>query len=166
MLGCGAALDPLADIWIHELAGKGDLEPLAKVCHRYVSGLDDEAIAYAAESARLLRNETEQARRRCSRSSRAPGLMPDGKVTRELAAKYKELRPLVAIFDEVQNVLTDKQHGEQAAEDLAYVIRVGRAYGIIVGAVHAAPGREDHPDRDHGPDRVPVLPDGPRPARQ
>ena len=37
----------------------------------------------------------------------------------------------MAIFDEVQNVLTDKQHGEQAAEDLAYVIRVGRAYGII-----------------------------------
>jgi S-DNA-T family DNA segregation ATPase FtsK/SpoIIIE len=28
-------------------------------------------------------------------------------------------------------LLTDKQHGEQAAEDLAYVIRVGRAYGII-----------------------------------
>jgi S-DNA-T family DNA segregation ATPase FtsK/SpoIIIE len=37
----------------------------------------------------------------------------------------------VAIFDEVQNVLTDEQHGDQAAEDLAYVIRVGRALGII-----------------------------------
>ena len=60
MLGCAAALDPLADLWIHELAGKGDLDPLAKVCHRYVSGLDDESIAYAAESARLLRNETER----------------------------------------------------------------------------------------------------------
>ena len=60
VLGCAAALDPLADIWIHELAGKGDLDPLGKVCHRYTSGLDDEAIAYAAESARLLRNETER----------------------------------------------------------------------------------------------------------
>jgi len=37
----------------------------------------------------------------------------------------------VAIFDEVQNLLMDKQHGDQSGEDLAYVIRVGRAYGII-----------------------------------
>src|ERR1022692_3485509 len=47
VIACGAALDPLADIWIHELAGKGDLDPLAKVCHRYTSGLDDESIAYS-----------------------------------------------------------------------------------------------------------------------
>jgi S-DNA-T family DNA segregation ATPase FtsK/SpoIIIE len=129
-LACGASLDPLADIWINELSGKGDLEPLAKVSHRYTSGLDEESIAYAAESARLLRAETEK-RAAMFRKLRGTGLLPDGKVTRELAAKYRELRPLVAIFDEVQNVLTDKQHGDQAAEDLAYVIRVGRAYGII-----------------------------------
>jgi S-DNA-T family DNA segregation ATPase FtsK/SpoIIIE len=131
VLGCAAALDPLADIWIHELAGKGDLDPLAKVCHRYTTGLDDEAIAYAAESARLLKAETER-RAQVFRKLRGTGELPDGKVTRELAAKYRELRPLVAIFDEIQNLFTDKQHGPQAAEDLAYVIRVGRAYGIIV----------------------------------
>jgi S-DNA-T family DNA segregation ATPase FtsK/SpoIIIE len=130
VLGCAAALDPLADIWIHELAGKGDLGPLGKVCHRYVSGLDDESIAYAGESARLLRNETER-RSAMLKKLKGTGAMPDGKVTRELAAKHTELRPLVAIFDEVQNLLTDKQHGDQAAEDLAYVIRVGRALGII-----------------------------------
>jgi S-DNA-T family DNA segregation ATPase FtsK/SpoIIIE len=130
-LGCAAALDPLADLWVHELAGKGDLEPLAKVCHRYTSGLDDEAIGYAAESARLLRIDTER-RSTVFKKLRGSGLMPDGKVTRELAARYKELRPKAAIFDEVQNLLTDRQHGDQAAEDLAYVIRVGRAYGIIV----------------------------------
>jgi DNA segregation ATPase FtsK/SpoIIIE, S-DNA-T family len=131
VLGCAAALDPLADLWAHELAGKGDLEPLAKVCHRYCSGLDDKSIAYAAESARLLRIDTER-RSAAFKKLRGSGLMPDGKVTRELAARYKELRPKVAIFDEVQNLLTDRQHGDQAAEDLAYVIRVGRAYGIIV----------------------------------
>jgi len=131
VLACGAALDPLADIWIHELAGKGDLDPLGKVCHRYCSGLDDESIAYAAESARLLRIETER-RSAMFKKLKGTGLMPDGKVTRELAAKYRELRPLQAIFDEVQNLLTDRQHGEQAAEDLAYAIRVGRALGIIV----------------------------------
>lgn len=129
-LACAAALDVLSDIWIAELSGKGDLEPLAKVCHRYCSGMDDESIAYAAESARLLRVEVER-RQAAFRKLKGTGAMPDGKVTRELAARFKELRPLVAIFDEVQNLLTDKQHGEQAAEDLAYVVRVGRAYGII-----------------------------------
>ncbi|MGO9079922.1 MAG: hypothetical protein ACLQDY_12890 [Streptosporangiaceae bacterium] len=130
VLGCAAALDPLADLWVHELAGKGDLDPLARVCHRYVSGLDDEAVAYAADSARLLRNEAER-RSAVFRQLKGTGAMPDGKVTRELAAKHKGLRPLTAVFDEVQNLLCDKQHGDQAADDLAYVIRVGRAYGII-----------------------------------
>jgi S-DNA-T family DNA segregation ATPase FtsK/SpoIIIE len=129
-LACAAALDVLSDIWIAELSGKGDLEPLAKVCHRYVSGMDDESIAYAAESARLLRLEVER-RQAAFRKLKGTGAMPDGKVTRELAERYKELRPLLAVFDEVQNLLTDKQHGDQAAENLAYVIRVGRAYGII-----------------------------------
>ena len=36
VLACGAALDPMCDLWVHEHAGKGDLEPLAQVCHRYV----------------------------------------------------------------------------------------------------------------------------------
>jgi DNA segregation ATPase FtsK/SpoIIIE, S-DNA-T family len=130
LIACGAALDPLADIWIHELAGKGDLDPLGKVCHRYVSGLDGEAIAYAAESARLLRNETER-RSAKFKQLRGSGELPDGKVTREAAARHRELRPLVAIFDEIQNLITDGQYGEQAAEDLAYVVRVGRAYGIV-----------------------------------
>ena len=129
-LACGAALDVLCDIWIAELSGKGDLEPLAKVCHRYCSGMDDESIAYAAESARLLRVEVER-RQAAFRKLKGTGAMPDGKVTRELAARFRELRPLLAVFDEVQNLLTDKQHGEQAADDLAFVIRVGRAYGII-----------------------------------
>jgi S-DNA-T family DNA segregation ATPase FtsK/SpoIIIE len=129
-LALGVALDILADLWIHELGNKGDLEPLAKVCHRYCSGLDDEAIGYAAESARLLRAEYE---RRSAAFKRVPkDQRPHNKTTRELAAKYRALRPLVAFFDEVQNLFTDKTHGEQAKEDLAYVIRVGRALGIIV----------------------------------
>jgi DNA segregation ATPase FtsK/SpoIIIE, S-DNA-T family len=142
VLNCGAALDPLAVLWIHELAGKGDLHPLAQVCHRYCSGLDDDSIAYAAESARLLKVETEQ-RSEFFKKLRAQGILPkDGKVTRELAVRYKQLRPLTATFDEVQNLITDKQHGDQAAEDLAYVIRVGRALGIIVILSTQRPAKE------------------------
>jgi hypothetical protein len=50
VLACGIALDPLAEMWVHELKGSGDLDPLHRVSHRFVSGVDDEAVGYAAES--------------------------------------------------------------------------------------------------------------------
>jgi DNA segregation ATPase FtsK/SpoIIIE, S-DNA-T family len=130
-LAGGASLDPLSDLWIHEHSGKGDLEPLAQVCHRYTSGLDDEAIAYAAESIRKLRSELD---RRSAVFKKLPReAKPDGKVTRELAADRKlGLRPIVAIWDEVQNLFLHPKYGPIAVDDMAYVMRLGRAYGIVV----------------------------------
>jgi hypothetical protein len=55
VLTCGAALDPLAELWLHELKGSSDLDPLESCSHRFVSGIHDEAIAHAAESLKLLR---------------------------------------------------------------------------------------------------------------
>jgi len=131
VLACGAALDPVCDLWVHEHAGKGDLEPLAQVCHRYVSGLDDESIGYAASSLRMLRSELE--RRSAALKAIDKADRPDGKVTRELAARRGlRLRPIVCVVDECQNVFMHPQHGSQAAEDAAYVIRLGRAYGIVL----------------------------------
>jgi DNA segregation ATPase FtsK/SpoIIIE, S-DNA-T family len=142
-LACCVALDPLADLGINELSGKGDLEPLAKVCDRYVSGLDDESIAYAAESARLLRVELDRRSKHFGTYPRTA--KPEGKLTRELAARDRKLRPRVEIFDEVQNLLMHPEHGRQAAEDLAYVIRVGRALGIIVILSTQRPDKESVP---------------------
>ena len=31
VLACGVALDPLAEMWVHELKGSGDLDPLERV---------------------------------------------------------------------------------------------------------------------------------------
>lgn len=147
VLSLAAALDPLADIWMHELAGKGDLEPLAQVCDRYVSGLDDDSIAYAAESARKLRAELEQ-------RSKVFGRLPkdvrprEGKITRELAARGFRLK--VAVFDECQNLFMHPEHGEQAADDLAYVIRLGRALGIIVILATQRPDKDSLPTAIRG----------------
>ena len=79
VLTCGAALDPLAELWLHELKGSGDLDPLESCSHRFVSGIHDEAIGYAAESLKLLRAEVgrrterikalDRARRRISKAS-------------------------------------------------------------------------------------------------
>ena len=85
VLACVAALDPQCEMWMHELKGIGDLEQFAPVCHRYVSGLDDEAIAYAAESMALLRAELET---RSTQMKKLPKeARPDGKITRDLAGK-------------------------------------------------------------------------------
>ena len=74
---------------------------------------------------------TPRSARPCSSGCAAPGSCRTARSPASWPPGTRELRPLLAVFDEVQNLLTDKQHGEQAAEDLAYVIRVGRAYGII-----------------------------------
>ena len=142
-IATAAALDPICDLWIHEHAGKGDLEPFAQVCHRYCSGLDDEAVGYAAESARLLRAELE---RRAARFKRLPKeAKPDGKLTRELALRHHGLRPIVAIFDEAQVIFLHPEHGDQAAADLAHVIRLARAYGIIIIISTQRPDKDSVP---------------------
>lgn len=147
-LAAAAVLDPLVALWIHELAGKGDLEPFAQVCHRYTSGLDDEAIAYAAESARLLRVELE---RRSLKFKQLPReAKPDGSLTRELATALADLRPIVAVFDEAQNLFLHPIHGAQAANDLAHVIRLGRAYGIIVVLATQRPDKDCLPTAIRG----------------
>jgi S-DNA-T family DNA segregation ATPase FtsK/SpoIIIE len=130
-LACGAALDVVCDLWIHELAGCGDLEPLAQVCHRYVSGLDDEAIAYVAESCRKLRAEVD--RRGPALKALPREVRPDGKLTRDLAEKRRlRLRPIGAIFDEIQNATIHPAYGPQIVDDLAYVERLGRKLGIFI----------------------------------
>ena len=67
-------------MWIHELKGSGDLDPLEQCAHRFVSGIDDASIAYAAESLKLLRAEIERRTERlgrcparCARTSGSPG---------------------------------------------------------------------------------------------
>ena len=90
-------------MWVHELKGSGDLDPLEQVSHRFVSGVDDESIAYAAESLKLLRAEIE---RRTERLKALPReLCPDKRVTREIAARRSlKLWPIVCTIDECQNL--------------------------------------------------------------
>jgi S-DNA-T family DNA segregation ATPase FtsK/SpoIIIE len=146
VLGCGAALDVVCDLWIHELAGCGDLEPLAQVCHRYVSGLDDEAIAYVAESCRKLRAEVD--RRGPALKALPREVRPDGKLTRELAEQRRlRLRPIGAIFDEIQNATMHPSYGPQIIDDLAYTERLGRKLGIFIILSTQRPDKESLPPK-------------------
>jgi DNA segregation ATPase FtsK/SpoIIIE, S-DNA-T family len=144
VITAAAALDPLCELWVHEHAGKGDLEPFARVAHRYVSGLDDESIGYAAKSLSMLRRELDTRSRKLKAMPKEA--RPDGKITREMGKRRSDhLYPLVAIFDEVQNVFMHPLYGAQAADDAAYVIRLGRAYGVILVLATQRPDKDSLP---------------------
>lgn len=144
VLAAAAALDPVCDLWVHELLGKGDLESFGQVCQRYCSGLDEESLEYAAESVQKLVAEVT---RRTEILKKIPtSARPDGAITRAIASDPRmRFRPIVAIFDEVHNLFLHKRLGPQAAEDLPHVIRSARALGIIIVAATQRPDKDSFP---------------------
>ncbi len=130
-LACAIALDPLAEMWVHELKGSGDLDSLERVSHRFVSGVDDESIGYAAESLRLLRSEIMRRTERLKALDRA--VCPDKRTTRQIAAKRSlKLWPVVCVIDEAQNLFAHSGHGKAAGGDAEFVIKIGPAFGVVL----------------------------------
>jgi S-DNA-T family DNA segregation ATPase FtsK/SpoIIIE len=144
ILACGVALDPLAEMWVHELKGSGDLDPLERVAHRFVSGVDDESIGYAAESLRLLRAEVMRRTERLKALDRE--LCPDKRTTRAIAAKRSlRLWPLVCIIDEAQNLFAHPDHGKAAGLDAEFVIKIGPAFGVVLVIATQRPDKASLP---------------------
>ncbi|MFI7272638.1 cell division protein FtsK [Streptomyces sp. NPDC049879] len=144
VLACGAALDPTAELWIHENKGTGDLDALEPVCRRFVSGLDDDSIQYATDSLSLLRREVE--RRVKVLRSLPRDLCPDKRITRAIADRRSlRLWPLVAVFDECQNIFLSPRHGKQAAMDAEFVIKLGRALGVVLILSTQRPDKDSLP---------------------
>jgi DNA segregation ATPase FtsK/SpoIIIE, S-DNA-T family len=130
-LACACALDPLAEMWVHELKGSGDLDPLERVSHRFVSGVDDESIGYTAESLRQLRAEIMKRTERLKALDRA--VCPDKRTTRQIAAKRSlKLWPLVCVIDEAQNLFAHPDHGKAAGLDAEFIIKIGPAFGVVL----------------------------------
>jgi DNA segregation ATPase FtsK/SpoIIIE, S-DNA-T family len=131
VLNCGTALDPLVEKWTHELKGSGDLDPMEAISHRFVSGIDDASIAYAAESLKLLKAEIG---RRTERLRALPReLCPDKRVTREIARRRSlKLWPIECTIDECQNLFGHEKYGKQAGEDATWIIKIGPAFGVYL----------------------------------
>ncbi|WP_406400697.1 cell division protein FtsK [Streptomyces sp. NBC_00879] len=140
----GAALDPTVELWPHELKGTGDADSFEPISHRFVSGIDDESIKYAADSMKLLREEV---MRRAAAMKKLPrDLCPDKRVTRQIADKRSlKLWPLMAVFDECQNLFAHAKYGKQAGEDAEFVIKVGRALGVVLVLATQRPDKDSLP---------------------
>ena len=144
VLVAAAALDPTVEMWLHELKGTGDLDPFEQVSHRFISGIDDEAMAYAAESLTLLRAEVVKRAARLKKLDRA--LCPDKKITRQIANRRTlGLHPLLAAFDELQNLFGHPKYGKQAGEDAIFIIKIGRALGVFLILATQRPDKESLP---------------------
>lgn len=129
----GVALDPTAELWIYELKGSGDLDSVKPVCHRYVSGDDDEDLEATMDGMRA--GIAEQRRRAKFIKSLPSEETPEGRrVTRDLEEKYPEqnLGPRVIVVDEVQELFTHPKYKEEAAALATKLIKKGRAYGVIL----------------------------------
>ncbi|MET7658038.1 FtsK/SpoIIIE domain-containing protein [Streptomyces sp. NPDC005463] len=144
VLACGAAMDPSVELWLHENKGTGDLDALEDVSHRFVSGIDDDSIKYAADSLKLLREEV---MRRAGAIKKLPrDLCPDKRITRSIADKRSlKLWPLLAVFDECQNLFAHSKYGKQAGEDAEFIIKLGRALGVILVLATQRPDKESLP---------------------
>ena len=122
----GAALDPLAELWVHVMASNGDFDSYAPRLARYVRGAEDEHVAAAVASLHELYAEV----------GRREGRLADlgaKKVTRGLAQQHPDLRPKLALFSECHELFGHGEHGELAADLAAKTMRRGRKTGIWLG---------------------------------
>jgi S-DNA-T family DNA segregation ATPase FtsK/SpoIIIE len=150
LLALAAGLDPLSEVWLFELYGKGDLSPTEKFAARYGAGMDDETIERALFA---LRDALDDIQRRAEVLKGLPrDLAPDGKTSRRAAENRKlGLHPLVIVLDECQNLFQHEDYGKEAGELAIKVIRMGRAVGVILIL------STQRPDKDAIPTGVSAL---------
>ncbi|MEU8182548.1 cell division protein FtsK [Micromonospora sp. NPDC049047] len=126
-----ASLDLRAEIRGYELKGVGDFAVLEQVMAEYGNGFDDETLARCFAFIEWLYEECRRRSKRIEHYARL-GKAPENKVTPELASlKGSGLHPLVAWFDELQELMTSK-YAKEAGEILEKVIKLGRALGVII----------------------------------
>jgi S-DNA-T family DNA segregation ATPase FtsK/SpoIIIE len=127
-----AALDPRAELHTYDMKGTGDLDPVGNaVGYRHAAGDDDEAVRYALDDFRALREEL---RRRTKVIRSLPrDICPESKVTSQLADKRSlGLHPVVVGVDECQVLFEHPESGKEFEEIITDLVKRGPATGIVV----------------------------------
>lgn len=143
----GCALDPTVDLRIFELKGSGDLESFERIAHSYGSGVDDETIERCLIGLReLLAELGRRAERLKHLRAAARDLVPDSKVTRELANRRSSgLHPVVFAVDECQELFSHEDYGKEAGQLATAIIKRGRALGVILILATQRPDKDSLP---------------------
>jgi DNA segregation ATPase FtsK/SpoIIIE, S-DNA-T family len=122
----GAACDPLAELWAHVFAYNGDFDAFEPRLARYVKGAEDEQVQAAIAS---LSEMYEEIGRREARLAE----LGAKKVTRQLAERYPDLRPKLALFSECHELFGHKELGELAVDLAVKVLRRQRKVALWAG---------------------------------
>lgn len=122
----GAALDPLAELWVHVFAYNGDFDAYRPRLARYVKGAEEEQLAAAMATLHELHAEVARREQRLAD-------LGAKKVTRSLAERYPELRPRLVLFSECHELFGDKDLGEEATDLAVKIQRRARKTGIWLG---------------------------------
>ncbi|WP_226358686.1 hypothetical protein [Pseudonocardia sp. ICBG601] len=121
----GIALDPLAEIRVHVFALNGDFDAYTPRLSRYDKGATTDHVTAAAEHLHHLYDEVGRREGRLAQ-------LGAKKLTRPIAAKHPDLRPLVVAFSECHELFSHSEHGSLAAELAIAVVKRGRKTGITL----------------------------------
>jgi len=121
----GTALDPLAELWVFVFANNGDFDAYQPRLSRYHRGVDEQTTRAAVEALHALYAEVGRREARLAE-------LGAKKVTRPLAERYPDLRPLVAFFSECHELFGDPTHGREAADLAVQTMRRARKTAITL----------------------------------
>lgn len=129
----GAVLDPLVVVAISELKGSGDYDCFEPLCPRglYICGADDASVRASLKIIEWLHRECEVRPPIIAEYARQ-GLNDVKKLNRVMAERDERLRPIVAMFDEYQELNSHSEVGKYASAMLLSAIKRGRSLGIHV----------------------------------
>ncbi|MDR7324157.1 MULTISPECIES: cell division protein FtsK [Catenuloplanes] len=132
-----AALDPYVRLTVVDGKLSPDWDKFRLVAHRMVFGTvpnhrDNDPITHLLEALREIKKHIESVNEFLSKLPTAE--CPDGKLTRELSRKYKQLRVWVLVMEEFQVYYeTDDQAvNKEIAALLSYIMAVGPSAGVVI----------------------------------
>lgn len=134
----GAALDPTAELRIWVPDANFDFEVFAPRCSRYVMGAEDDKIAQILADLRELHTEV-QRRGDLLVKYEIPS------VTREYASKNVGLHPIFALLEEAHVAIQHKKYGDEIAQLLVDIVRLGRKRAIHLLVSTQAPTKDSMP---------------------
>jgi DNA segregation ATPase FtsK/SpoIIIE, S-DNA-T family len=124
LLGC--ALDPICEIDAFVFAANGDFDAYRKRLSHYERGVDDETAYAALERLRWLYGEVARREGRLAE-------LGAKKVTRGLAEKHPDLRPIVSLYSECHELFGHPEVGEEAGELACKTAKRARKTAIVLG---------------------------------